>query len=513
MQSRRDQVQAHLFQMGRLTSGMLRANPDHLEPPGGRTNRGMTFGLVIGVVAILVSALWGLFSPGTSSSWRAEGTLVLEKDTGNRYVYAQGRLRPVLNYASARLLLGGDMKSATVGSKATKDAAHGPPVGIPGAPDYLPGRKSLLSTPWQVCAATTRQTSREVVVRTRLALGAAEGGRPLGPGEGILVQGPDGRRSVLSGGERHLLDEATGAATSLGYGSAPAHPVSAAFLVALPAAADLAAPVVPGRGEPGPALDGQPTRIGQVLSVEVPGATGQFHLLLREGLTPLTETETALVLGDPETRKAAYEGQSPTARPVGAEAARGHLAPATGRPAGSGLPASPPRLVPIPGGTEPCALVRPSDGTGTGVSVAFAPAAVAEDHVAQPPVRGVAPACLPVDRVEVPPGKGALIQALSSSGTRMGDTVFLVTDSGVRHQVASAGALTALGYTAADVRGLPSALLMTLPTGATLDPAAAAKAPAVDSEAPRRSCPGAAEVPAAGGTPAQSVNEASPSGS
>ncbi|MFD3993247.1 type VII secretion protein EccB [Streptomyces sp. NPDC058583] len=510
MQSRRDQVQAHLFLMGRLTSGMLRENPDTLETPGGRTNRGMAFGLIIGVVAILVSALWGLFSPGGSTSWRAEGTLVLEKDTGNRYVFAQGRLRPVLNYASARLLLNGDMKSATVGSSATKDAPHGPPVGIPGAPDYLPGRTSLLSSPWQVCAATTRQTSGEVVVRTRLALGAADGGRPLGSGEALLVQGPDGRRSLLLGGERHLLDEITGAATSLGYGSAPAHPVSAAFLVALPAAPDLAAPAVPGRGEAGPALDGRPTRVGQIFSVEVPGAEGQFHLLRREGLTPLTETETALVLGDPQTRKVAYEGQTPAARPLGAEAARGHLASAASRPAGGGLPASPPRLVQIPGGTEPCAVVRPSDGAAMGVSIAFAPAAVAEDHVAQPPADGVAPACLPVDRVEVPPGKGALIQALSSAGTRMGDTVFLVTDSGVRHPVAAGGALEALGYTAADVRGLPSALLMTLPTGAPLDPAAAAMPPAADSGAPRRSCPGAADTASpestTGSQPTRAVN-------
>ncbi|MFJ3903993.1 type VII secretion protein EccB [Streptomyces sp. NPDC090025] len=491
MQSRRDQVQAHLFQMGRLTSGMLRANPDHLETPGGRTNRGMAFGLVIGVVAVLVSALVGLFSPGTPSSWRTEGTLVLEKDTGNRYVYAQGRLRPVLNYASARLLTGGDMKSATVSSSATKDTPHGPPVGIPGAPDYLPGRTSLLSSAWQVCAATTRQTSGEMVVRTRLALGAAGAARPLGAGEGFLVQGPDGRRSLLLGGERHLLDEATGAATSLGYGAAGAYPVSAAFLVAVPAAADLAAPAVPGRGEPGPALDGAATRVGQVFSVQVPGAAGQLHLLRREGLSPLTGTEAALLLGDPQTRKVAYAGGTPVARPLGAEAVRGHLAPAASRPGGESLPATPPRLVGIPAGSEPCAVVRPSGGTAMGVSIAFAPAEVAEDHVAQPPADSVAPACLPVDRVEVPPGKGALIQALSSAGTRMGDTVYLVTDAGVRHPVAPGGALAALGYTSADVRGLPSALLMTLPTGAALDASAAARPPAAGSGAPRRSCPGA----------------------
>lgn len=37
MQSRRDQVQAHLFVMSRLASGMLRAEPDAPDTPTGRT--------------------------------------------------------------------------------------------------------------------------------------------------------------------------------------------------------------------------------------------------------------------------------------------------------------------------------------------------------------------------------------------------------------------------------------------------------------------------------------------
>ena len=40
MQSKRDQVQAHAFAMGRLTSGMLLADPDAPESPLARTTRG-----------------------------------------------------------------------------------------------------------------------------------------------------------------------------------------------------------------------------------------------------------------------------------------------------------------------------------------------------------------------------------------------------------------------------------------------------------------------------------------
>ncbi|MFD8012762.1 type VII secretion protein EccB [Streptomyces sp. NPDC058955] len=496
MQSKRDQVQAHLFLMSRLTSGMLRANPDDLETPGGRTGKGMTYGLLVAVFALVVAALWGLFSPGTPSTWRTEGTLVLEKGTGNRYVYSDGRLRPLLNHASALLLLGSAPTTTTVAPSATRSAPHGPAIGIPGAPDHLPAPADLVTDAWRLCSSVTTETSGRTVVRTRLALGTGSTGRPLGAREGLLLQGPDGRIWLVWAGERFLLDAATGARTALGYGSAAPRPVSDAFLGALPAGPDLRAPGVPGRGSPGPDLDGLPTRIGQLFAVRAPGGETRYHLLRREGLVPLDATRAALVLGDPATRSLAHAGRPPTVRPLGTDAVQGHLAPLVVRTGGEGTPAAPPRLVEPSDDSQPCAVVRPSDGKGMGVSVSLAPDHVPEDHVTVPPADRVVPACLPVDRIEIPPGRGALVQALSSVGTQMGDTVFLVTDAGVRYPVASAQALAALGYTGADVRGLPSGLLMTLPTGVTLDPEVAGRAPAAAEAPPRRTCPGLAQLPA-----------------
>src|SRR5689334_13764477 len=107
MQNKRDQVQAHMFLMGRLTSSMLRSDPDAPESPQGRTNRGVAIGVIIALLVAAGAFVVGLISPGKQDSWRSSGNLIVNKETGARYLYLDGRLRPVRNYASAKLL-GGD---------------------------------------------------------------------------------------------------------------------------------------------------------------------------------------------------------------------------------------------------------------------------------------------------------------------------------------------------------------------------------------------------------------------
>ncbi|MEU1090187.1 type VII secretion protein EccB [Streptomyces sp. NPDC005892] len=475
MQSKRDQVQAHLFLMNRLSSGLLLADPDNPESPGGRTHRGLFFGLLGALVGCLVAALWGAVSPGTKTSWQEEGTIVMEKDTGSRYLYVDGRLRPVQNYASARLLLGADPKTASVTSKSTQGTPHGRPVGIPGAPDDLPGADQLTGDPWQICSDLRVQVSGQTSVRTRLAVGAAMAGKPLRDSEAVLVEAPDHTRHLVWHGTRLRLDQDSGAAESLGYGSVRARPVSEAFLDALPAGPDLAPPTVTGRGEPGPELAGRPTRVGQLFTLRPPGSALEYHLLLREGLVRLGATGTALVLGDPRTRTDAYGGKAPEPRPLTGDEARGHLATAA---APSGLPDTPPRALDVPDGSDACVQMKPGDGESRAPSVAVVAGDLPPEDVALPPTDHVAEACLPADVIAVRPGEGALIRALSSAGTQMGDTTYLVTDTGVKYPLASEEVLEDLGYTVAEERGLPSAVLAMLPTGPVLDPEAAAGAAA-----------------------------------
>lgn len=474
MQNKRDQVQAHMFLMGRLTSGMLRADPDSPESPQGRTNRGIAIGVVITVLVSAGAFVFGLLSPGTKDSWRASGTLIVEKETGSRYLYINGRLRPVRNYASARLLLGAKLKTATVGSKSLKGTPHGASAGIPGAPDDLPPAGDLSAAPWQMCSSTGPEGQGPV---STLAVAAEVAGTPLGERQGLLAAGPDGTPYVLWSGMRLRLDEQRGAREALGYGSAAPIKVSAALLGSLPAGPDLAPPEVPGRGAAGPELGGRATRIGQLFRVSVMGSDApRMYLLRQEGLQPVSATAAALVLGDPQTRETAYAGAPPTVAELGADALRGRLAPeaaASGKEA-ERVPQAPPELVNVPKGQSPCVRITPAGAgaKGTRISMALV-ASPSLGPVVEPSSDGVAQPCTPVDRVAVPPDKGVLVQALSASGAQVGGTLYLVTGTGLKYRIVSVKAAEALGYGKAPTQGLPSQFLGMLPSGPDLSTEAA----------------------------------------
>ncbi|MFG2599510.1 type VII secretion protein EccB [Streptomyces sp. NPDC048462] len=468
MQSKRDQVQAHMFVMGRLTSGMLRADPDAPESPQGRTNRGVVIGIVIAVLLSAGSFVLGLLKPGSTDSWQTAGTLVVNKDTGSRYLYLDGRLRPVRNYASARLLGGADMKATSVGSGSLSGTPHGAPIGISGAPDALPASTDLDTGPWQVCSGGATASTA-----TTVAVGVEADAAGLPTDQAMLVTGPDKAGYLVWRGSKLRLDADGRAREALGYGTTPRVPVSAPFLNALPSGPDLSAPDVPGKGQDGPSLGGRKTRIGEVFRVTVPGSADRYYLLRKEGLSPLTATGAALVLGDPETRQKVYGGGAAKVTALGADVLSGRLAPGAGESAQDpDLPAAPPEAVALGEDRTVCVRVEPGE-RGPRISVAMTGTGTL-GPASQAPPEGLTPACMPVGTVTVQPGAGSLVRALGAGGSPLGTTVYLVTDTGMKYRVGTVDALTALGYSQAQARGLPAPLLAMLPTGPDLTKEAAA---------------------------------------
>ncbi|MET8566293.1 type VII secretion protein EccB [Streptomyces flaveolus] len=489
MQNRRDQVQAHRFVVSRLTSGLLRADPDVPEPPTRRTDRAVLIGAVFAAVLCVGSLVYGLISPGGATGWRDGHTLVVDKTTGTRYLFDGQRLRPVRNYASARLLVGGALTTDTVSPASLRGTPHGDPVGIPGAPDDLPDPDG--GTVWQVCAGTTpaadsgdREGTTTLVVDSRLTGGTLSG-------RGVLAGDEENTLYLLWNGKRYRLPAGRSAATALGFGTATPLPVSAAFLDAVPAGPDLAPPAVTGQGGAGPDLDGAGTRIGQVFVVRTPGAAQQYYLLLRSGLVPVTTTQAALVLSDPATRTKAYAGKAPQALTLSASALGQALSPksasgdaaAAGR-AGAALPTVPPRPLRLADDTDLCVRLVPHGDRGTEIGLeTVTAAAVATGAVA--PGDGAASACLTVDAIAVPTSGGGLVRALSSVGTVLGDTTYVVADTGRKYRVPSKEAATALGYDPATAQRLPAALLDMLPSGPDLSPQAASEGKAAVAGARR----------------------------
>ncbi|MEE1828021.1 type VII secretion protein EccB [Streptomyces sp. BE20] len=464
MQSRRDQVQAHLFVTGRVSAGMLRAEPDAPDSPVGRTNRGIAIGLAIALLVGVGAGVYGLVKPGGATGWRKPGTVVVVKETGTRYLYAGGLLHPVLNQASARLLAGDQLKVDEVSRRSLEGTDRGGPVGIVGAPDGLPAPASLDRSDWLACTvqAVGASGGRPAPLLS-LAVGSRPGNGSIGD-RAVLVAAPDGAPQLLRYGRRHALDVQGGAVRALGYTAAVPVPVTAAFLQTFAAGPDLRSPDLPGRGTAGPDLSGRPTRVGQLFA----GSGEDRFVLTGQGLVPVGATLLALLQGDPRTQKESYGGGAVATAPVGAADLAAHSAPTavTAELAPAGLPERPPVLA-TPGPGQALCAGLPAAGAGeVDLRMPDATAVLGLPPVAEP---GVVPSCTPADRIVVRPGGGALVRSLSGGG--QGSTLYLVTDNGVRFPM-TPDAVERLGYAGAAPVAVPSRLLALLPAGPSLDPAA-----------------------------------------
>ncbi|WP_431676441.1 type VII secretion protein EccB [Kitasatospora sp. KL5] len=489
MQSKRDQVQAHLFVTGRLATGLLRGEPDAPDTPTGRTSRGTATGLAVALLAALVAGLYGVIVPGGATAWKRPGTLVVVKENGARYLYLDGRLHPVLNEASARLLAGDRFTVDRVGAKSLAGTPRGTPVGIPGAPDDLPAPTALTAgASWYACAVAGPGPAARTP-ELALAVTPDRPGDHLTDTQGVLVAAPDGTEHLLWHGRRLRLDTRNGARQALGRADITARPVTAPFLNALPTGPDLAAPDITDRGRPGPLLAARPTTVGQLFT----GPSGDPYVLTSGGLAPLTRMTYELLRNDPRTQRAAYGGAAVLPGILGPADLAAHTAPApsaadrTAATATADLPAAPPELLEIAPGRAVCADLRPT-GQAPTTSVALVDAAAVTGlPPAVPP--GTVPGCATADSVAVRPGSGALVRALSGAGA--GTTLYLVTDTGAKHPLASPATAERLGYGAVTPVAVPETFLGLLPTGPVLDAAVftgpAGTGPA--TSAPGPACP------------------------
>jgi drug/metabolite transporter (DMT)-like permease len=106
MASKRDQLHAYQFLVQRTVSALVTRETDPEQPPFRRPGTAAFAGIGIALVALAAVGVYGLINPGGNDSWRDGRSVIVEKETGTRYVYLNQRLHPVENYTSALLAIG-----------------------------------------------------------------------------------------------------------------------------------------------------------------------------------------------------------------------------------------------------------------------------------------------------------------------------------------------------------------------------------------------------------------------
>jgi hypothetical protein len=434
----RDAIDSRAFRRWQTILAFTRGSRQADAAPARRPNRPLAAGVAVTLAICLVVGVRGLLDQRPAADWRAEGTLLVDRAAGERYLVVHGLLRPVLNLTSLKLFTGGPLpRSVQVSHALLAAQPHGGPLGIAAAPDEPP---TLLDrqAPWVACEGGRGELD--------LVAGLPGGLAPADPGApgGILARarGDPQVRLVTGAGAYRLAPAALG---RLGYTPDLIRTVPRRWLDLLPQQPTLdllPLPRGPG-GAPAAAFMADGTIVADQRSgVQYLAGGGALHRILNH---------TSVLLLD-----------HPTAGPVQA-AADAIAAQPQGRPFGiAGAPASPPA---VPEGTSPLFACAASDGAavrvlprpplGGGLARALPPAGV--------------PRPAPGERLWMVPGRGVLARPRGAPPADVSRRapLYLVT-AGAAYPVVSQAALGALGYGAEQARTLPPRWLAALPRGPAL---------------------------------------------
>ncbi|WP_333766850.1 type VII secretion protein EccB [Streptomyces sp. IBSBF 2435] len=291
MQTRRDHVQAYQFAVGRLATALVSGDPGRGESPTRRASLGTFFGVGVVILLCVGFGVYGLVAPAADHSWRASGAYIVEKETGNRYLYVDGVLRPVRNYASVRLFAPSPA-AHDVSRKDLEGIPHGPAVGIPGAPDEVPTPAGILGNSWTRC------------LRPQFAGGQSVDFSPAGRTTAVpedrqaLLAAADGTRYLLWKGAKYRVpDQST--LVALGLDTDRQTTAPADWLAAVPDGVALKAIRPAGQGGPAGTVAGHPVTVGQLFSTDTAAGERHYYVMTQHGVARTNATEYALLSAEP----------------------------------------------------------------------------------------------------------------------------------------------------------------------------------------------------------------------
>ena len=448
----RAQVSGYRFGLARAEHALVRRDVRMIHDPMRAQTRSVAAGVIVAVLLLAAAGVYGLIRPAPSIG----DARIVSDPGGGLYVDVEGVLHPVLNLASARLVVGGPEPVRGVGARALSERPRGATLGIPGAPASLPGPAHDGASTWTVCDGSDG---------TALLAGPTTGS--AAPGEaGVLVSHGSGVWLLYSeiDGEFRAPVRARVDTTrievirALGLEGRRPRPVSAALLGTFGERPALAVPVIDRRGERGPL--GLP--VGTVVrTTSVAGVAG-YRVILPDGVQTIPATTAEMLRavdgGNGSTvhevspadlaRVSAVTTLDVAHHPASAPAIaagevlcrtwsrdRGERRARETMFVGDRLPL-PPQARPVPLGSR--------DGVGPALDAVFVAAGTLE-HLA---VTG------------------------SAADSPLAGQQFVVTDGGVRHRIVGADAAAALGL-GDDPPRAPWSVIGLLPTGPELSRAGA----------------------------------------
>src|SRR6266511_3795263 len=432
MPSRQDQLHSYQFMVQRVVAALVMRDTDPAQSPFRRIASATLAGVVFAALGLAGAAVYGALRGGSAEGWRDANAVIIERESGAKYVYRDNKLHPVLNYASALLIVGSATPNVmTVSRSKLAGVPRGRAYGIPKAPDALPDKGNLQSPPWTVCSVPDTTSGGGNGTQSVLSIQRrVDAGRSLDDSKALLVSAPGGEVYLLWRSHRYRIRDRDVVLPALAWNAQARTPVATAMLNTLALGADIA------------------------------------RVALPAGLAEISQVQADLLLGDPDTAPVLGQREAiPLGQAEYTAAPKATLALPTGETA---PPATSPSLVTSASGTVLCAQIA-AGGSAAQLRVDVPPpdltaATVTGSRLPEGTVLA--------DRVLVPPSGGAVVEALASPAAP-GGTLSIITDLGIRYSVPSTDVLGMLGYAGVTPVRVPAEVVALLPVGPALDPLAA----------------------------------------
>ncbi|WP_093798738.1 type VII secretion protein EccB [Streptomyces sp. Wb2n-11] len=333
MATRRDELAAYTFARKRTVAAFLAPSPGGSDEGAPRPVRTVMPSLAVGVVLVVGFIAWGVLKPSAPKGWDTAGEhIIVDSDSTTRYVVIKDKgpngkevptLHPVLNYASAKLLL--DKGKGSVIEVPGKDIdksgiPHGATLGIPYAPDRLPTKDDAeKAKTWAVCERPA-PGSNTSIDRAVFVLDGDDAKSVKNPGkvdarEALYVVDArtkveyliDGQGNAFQLGGTPRLDDTTMEqlrAAVIGTTAEP-QPVSTEWLQTLNPGGVITFPTVPSLGTP-TAVEGLPAEAGTVGRVlKAQDAQGdQYYVVLKDRVAAITPFVADLLKRSPSAKQA-----------------------------------------------------------------------------------------------------------------------------------------------------------------------------------------------------------------
>jgi type VII secretion protein EccB len=473
----RAQVNGYRFLIRRLEHALIRGDSRMIHDP----MRGQMRSLIVGVIiAVLITGACGVLAFFKPAPNFGDAQILLSKSSGAAFVRIGDRVHPVLNLASARLIVSKNESPKEVDDKFLNTVPRGSTVGIIGAPVSIRGADNIGMSSWTVCdtletPGVTETTGMASLQTTVLANDPVleSGTREANPEDAILTE-VGGTSYLIYDGVRAPIDMSDPVLVNgLHLQDAQPRRISLGLFNTFPLVDPISPVTIDGVGQPSPAL-GPDYPVGSMVKT-VDSRGEQLYVVLRDGLQPISPATADIIrYGEPDAARASAREIAPA---MLAEVPIVHQLPVDHYPTVSLqiVPPNPDRVVcmgwqrsntdaqatvrllvghrlPMPEGAKSVGLAT-ADGNGPGL-----------------------------DSVYLTPGTGEYVQATGgASDSQSAGQLFYVSDTGLRYHIKDSPTADALGVTGVKIpdgpqnapQWAPWPVLSLLPPGPSLSQEAA----------------------------------------